>query len=608
MQDSYNRDHLQRSVTAVNLPDRSSTPIASPSHADAVSAEGLRLQYESMSTTYIASGTLATVVAAIYQQNMPLSVWLPWVLAVYLQTFARWKLRQRFMAMAPGTFDPKRWGRYATIGALTSGILWGWATIIGWTHGGPIMEFLMVPMILLFGVAAAMSAISYLPVYYAFFIPSTLPGIIVLMLHSERLQFLTGIAYACFLLMLTRFAHALHASFKTTTRLRIENSDLVKALRDEKTAAEAANLAKSRFLAAASHDLRQPMHALSLFIASFPTANLPTQERDLLANMRRSADAMESLFVALLDVSRLDAGVVEPRPEPMDVEAFGTRLYQEFAPLARERDLQLRLRSTRATIVCDPILLHRIVANLLTNAIRYGQREGALLAFRVRNGNLAIEVWDTGVGIAPADQEAIFREFYQVGNVERDREKGLGLGLAIVDRLVKLLGLRLELRSSLGRGSVFRVWVPLQSRSAAAAKPIQPVQGSDPIANEPLGLRIAVIDDERDVRIATQLLLTGWGCTVVSAGSAEEFIANEPRSPIPDLIIADLRLRANATGIEAIAMLRQHFGRAVPGIILSGDTLPARLKEVRDSGLAMLHKPIRPERLRVILKAAVRPS
>jgi two-component system, sensor histidine kinase len=406
--------------------------------------------------------------------------------------------------------------------------------------------------------------------------------------------------------MVTRFTHVLHDSFKKSTRLRLENADLVEALRAEKAAAVEANLAKSRFLAAASHDLRQPMHALSLLIASYPSAKLPAEEAEIIATMRRSADAMASLFDALLDVSRLDAGTVEPRPEAIDVTQFGTRLYREFTPLAREHGLALRLRTANAVVLADPMLLNRIVSNLIVNALRHGAREGALLAFRPRAGALAIEVWDTGVGIAPEHQKAIFGEFFQVGNPERDRQKGLGLGLAIVDRLVKLMGLSLELRSKPGVGSMFRVLVPL----APAGTVLRPASGIGEALREhaqlapvSFNLSVIVVDDERDVREAMSLLLTSWGCQVLAISSADDTAALGAQSGFaPDLIVADLRLRGDETGISAVRALRARFGREVPAVIVSGDTLPARLQEVQESGLPMLHKPLRPEALREVLR------
>lgn len=578
---------------------------ADDTNTRAVRTEGIRLQYESMPNAYIASGVLATVVAAIFQQSMPPAIWIIWLVAVYLHVIARRQVRQRFLHVAPLPHDIARWGRYATLGTLASGVLWGVGTMLGFIYSAGTMEFLFVPLVLLFSVAAAISAVSYLPVYYAFFIPSTMPGIAMFLLQSDKLRFLTGVAYLCFMLMVTRFAHVLHQSFMTSTRLRFENTGLVEALRTEKAAAEEANLAKSRFLAAASHDLRQPMHALSMFIDSYPTAKLPAHESGIIANMRKSADAMESLFDSLLDISRLDAGIVEPQPQHFEIGPFAARLYREFAPQAEARGLPLRLHTCDAIVSADPVLLNRIVSNLLSNALRYSVRDGAragvLLALRPREGRLAIEVWDTGIGIAEDARTAIFHEFYQVGNPERDRRKGLGLGLAIVDRLVRLMGLTLAVKSKPGVGSMFRVLVPLGEGKQAGTQPAEDAV----IDTQPPGLLplfVIVIDDERDVRDATSTLLTSWGCRVLTAGAAEELDALPPEETrVPDVIIADLRLRGSETGTRAIQMLRTRFGREIPSVIITGDTLPARLKEVHESGLPVLHKPLRPAKLRELL-------
>ena len=306
-----------------------------------------------MPTAYIASGGLATVVAAIYQQSMPAPIWIAWLAAMYLHVLARWQLRRRFLQVQPAPQHMGRWGRHAVLGTLASGLLWGLGTVLGLFYSEGVMEFLIVPLVLLFSVAAAMSAISYLPVYYAFFLPSTMPGILIFLWQSNQLHVLTGLAYLCFMLMVTRFAHVLHQSFMTSTRLRFENLGLVEALRAEKAMAEEANLAKSRFLAAASHDLRQPMHALSLFIESYPAANLPAHEAGLIANMRKSADAMGSLFDALLDMSRLDAGIVEPAPEHFDI---GPSAHASTASSCRwRRRAGWRCGCAPATASCTPI-------------------------------------------------------------------------------------------------------------------------------------------------------------------------------------------------------------------------------------------------------------
>ena len=578
-------------------------PTLSPDRALHVLAAGIGLQYESMPNAYIASGVMATVVAAIFQQSMPTAIWAGWLAAMWVHVLARWRLRQRFLQVRPAAHDVARWGHYAVIGTAASGVLWGIGTVLGLVYSKGAMEFLLVPLILLISVAAVISAISYIAVYYAFVVPATLPGIVVFLLDSDSLRLLTGVAYLCFLFMMTRFAHVLHESFMTSTRLRFENSSLVEALQREKAAAVDANQAKSRFLAAASHDLRQPMHALSLFMASIPAQRLEPEEAGILDNMRKSADAMGMLFDALLDMSRLDAGIVEPHARHFDAGPFASRLYREYSPLASARGLQLRLRTADAVLFADPVLLNRIVSNLLSNAIRHGARQGVLLALRPRRGCLAIEVWDTGVGIAQQDRQAIFQEFFQIGNPERDREKGLGLGLAIVDRLVRLMGLQLELHSRPGVGSLFRLYVPLGARGDVLSDPpaaAAPEQSRD----QPLGLSVEVIDDERAVREATRLLLTQWGCKVSVAASLAEVLARPAGSAhAPDLVIADLRLRDGADGIAAIRAMCVHYGREIPGVIITGDTGPELLNRVRASGLALLHKPVNPGALRAMIAA-----
>ncbi len=283
-----------------------------------------------------------------------------------------------------------------------------------------------------------------------------------------------------------------------------------------------------------------------------------------------------------------------------EIGHFAAHLYREFHPLAQACGLQLRLRTSNRFVFADPLLLNRIVANLLSNAIRYGAREGVLLALRPRRGQLAIEVWDTGIGIAERDRADIFREFFQVGNTERDRAKGLGLGLAIVDRLVRLMNLTLEVRSKPGVGSMFRVLVPLGRKKKTVDRPAHSTALAEDRPGR-YGLLVVVVDDERGVREATSALLTSWGCHVVTASLAEELGDPARDGRIPDLIIADLRLRDDSTGITAIQTLRSRFGQDIPGVIITGDTMPARLKQVRDSGLAVLHKPLHPEKLRELL-------
>ncbi len=564
----------------------------------AVEAEAVRLQYQGMPIAFLASGGMAVVVAAIFRESMPPALWGTWLVAVLAHVLGRALLRRRFEQLRPSTAELPRWGRYAVVGTLASGVLWGAGTVLGLLYSTPAMELLLVPLILLLTIAAVISAISYIAVYYAFVIPATVPGVVMLLLEPDTLHLMTGTAYLCFLIMMSRFAHVLHRSFMTSIRLRFENADLIGALRREKNAAIDANLAKSRFLAAASHDLRQPVHALRLFIESFPMQGLRPEQRETLAQIRQSADSMGLLFDALMDMSRLDAGVVEPVIERFEIASFATRLHREFRPQADARGLELRLRTLNATARTDPVLLNRIVSNLLSNAIRHGARQGVLLALRRRQGHIAIEVWDTGNGIPESLQQTVFEEFFQIGNPERDREQGLGLGLAIVDRLVRLLGLTLQLRSRPGVGSMFRVLLPSAAQEESPRPPREATRQTPRWAQRG-ALRVVVIDDERSVREATAALLGSWGCRVRSAGAVEELITDA--SEVPDLIIADLRLRGDCTGLMAIDRLRRHHACAIPAAVVTGDTSPERLGLLRDSGLPVLHKPLKLDQLRELL-------
>ena len=325
---------------------------AQDTRALAIRAEGIRVQYAGMPNSYIGSAVMASILAAILQTDMAAHIWGPWLAGMYVQAIARWWLRRRFMAAAPPDHDIARWGRYAAAGSLVSGSIWGIGAGLGFVNAQGIMQLIWTPMIIMLGAVATFAATSYLPAFYTFFYPAALPGIAMFLAQNDNLRFLIGIAFLCYLPLVTRFAHVLHQSFVDSTRLRFENLELVEALRVEKAAAEEANLAKSRFLAAASHDLRQPMHALSLFIESLSRSSLPERETGLLTNMRKSADAMESLFDALLDVSRLDAGIVEARRADFPMPPLLVRLHEEFEPLARSRQIRLRLHIAPRLGVC----------------------------------------------------------------------------------------------------------------------------------------------------------------------------------------------------------------------------------------------------------------
>jgi len=383
-------------------------------------------------------------------------------------------------------------------------------------------------------------------------------------------------------------------------RLAGRLSEATDELRLKKDEAEMATAAKSRFLATASHDLRQPMHALGLFVESL-RADLhgPEWARDRLDRIQSSVVWLEQMFDALLDISLLDADVIEKKVQDFPVQTLLTRLNTQFSRFAVDRGLRYSVVASSAWVRSDPALLDRVLQNLVSNAIKYTNAGGVVLGCRRHANALSIEIWDSGLGIGPAHQAEIFQEFVQLENPEHDRSKGLGLGLAIVKRIANRLGHPVRLRSVLGRGSVFAVEVPYGEAVQGGNVPLAIKDAIDPFA----GVRVAVIDDEPEVVEATTLLLESWGCAVVGAGSEAEMLELLGRDTrAPDFLICDYRLRYGQDGLSAIRNVRAATGKSLPAVLISGDIAPEHTEKARASGIDMLKKPLAAATLRQAMR------
>ncbi|MBE7422753.1 MAG: response regulator [Zoogloeaceae bacterium] len=380
-------------------------------------------------------------------------------------------------------------------------------------------------------------------------------------------------------------------------RINLEHLDSARAR------AEEANRAKSRFLAAASHDLRQPLHALGLFaVALRGEVSLP-HTRDLVGKIGRCVDDLEKMFGELMDISRIDAGTVAAKICDFPLQGLFDRLRADFQPLAGEKRLRLRFRPTRVWVRSDPLMFERILRNLLSNALRYTERGSVLVACRARGETLWIEVRDSGIGIPPAEQARIFEEFHQVGNPERDRSKGVGLGLSIVRRLAELLGEKVALRSAPGRGATFRFSARrAQPGAAPAAGQVQ--TGDAGLHGEPL--LVALLEDDFLSREAMTRLLEQQGARVVAGRDVPELIVRlQAAARPPDLILADYQLRGGESGVAAARVLRQMHGAAIPAILVTGQTSEERLAEAKASGLPILRKPIKGGKLLALIRAVL---
>jgi hypothetical protein len=352
-------------------------------------------------------------------------------------------------------------------------------------------------------------------------------------------------------------------------------------LQQAKTEAEQANQAKSRFLAAASHDLRQPLQALNLYLGILAGRVSPA-DAPIMKHIDTCLVSLSGLLGDLLDLSKLDAGVVRPAIADFPLADIFRNLVSAHGPLAEAKGIGLRAVPTKLWAKCDPILFGRAVGNLVANAVRYTEQGGVVIGCRRRQGTIWVEVVDTGIGIAQDDHEVIFEEFRQLGNHKRNREMGTGLGLAIVKKTAALLGLEVKVTSRIGRGSIFALSVPfgVPARNDAS-----------PASEQDRSLRIALVEDDANVREALVFALTAIGHAVVAAPSAEALLARLDDT-VPDFILADYRLGEGRTGLDVVAAVRTAFGKNIPAAVLTGETDPAVVRKIAACGATVLHKPL----------------
>ncbi len=377
-----------------------------------------------------------------------------------------------------------------------------------------------------------------------------------------------------------------------------ELEGLNQQLREARDAAEAANNSKDKYLAAASHDLLQPLNAARLLVSTLRERKLPNAEQVLVERTHQALEGAEDLLTDLLEIARLDQSAIRP---DLDVYPLGELLgplVSEFDEVARAAGLRLRSRIPVVAVRTDHRLLSRILRNLLSNACRYTERGSVMLAARRRGANLRLEVWDTGRGI-PADQlQAIFLEFNQLDAGRAANRRGVGLGLAIVDRIAGILGCRVQVRSVPGRGSVFAIEVPL---ARDLQHPGRVESGPRPVTGDPLpGRRLLVIDNEEAILASMAALLGQWGCEVLSATNYEEAL-KALDGKAPEVILADYHLDHGGTGCEVVRGLREYFQRELPAVMITADRSDDCRRALQRLGMPLLNKPVKPGKLRAAL-------
>jgi len=507
-------------------------------------------------------------------------------------------LRARYYLGRRTTFAELRaQTREAIVASALSGFAWG---LLSWAvppTPDPADDVLVIAI--LAGVLSSSMAVMA-PVrqaYLTFLACLLLPLAAQTLIGATPGHYVLAVGCVIYVVGLYTQAGVMGRAAHSAIELRFQNQALVEKLgvevenaRGAQREAAAANTAKSKFLAAASHDLRQPVHALGLFLEVLGRGPLSLAQRQVLSSARKASEASAEMLNTLLDFSRIEAGVVEPQRKAFALQPLLNKIENELAPQADAKSITYRSRETDVVVWSDPALVDLILRNFVSNAIRYTHRGGVLVGCRRRGGEAVIEVWDTGIGIAQDHQADVFREFHQLGNAERDRRNGLGLGLSIAFGLARTLGHRLSLSSEPERGSVFRLTVPVSDAPPAALE--RPASGAGEGRVFPR-TRVLVIDDDDAVRMGMVGLLTDWGFECDAVESIEAALALARTRP-PGLVISDYRLRGAETGAEAIIALRAAVGWPLPALLVTGDTAPERLREARATGVALLHKPVAP--------------
>lgn len=576
----------------------------SPAQDDAIAAEQIRAFCQESGAQNLAGIVVLGLIAAVAAPQVPIWTWAPGAFVAFCATLFRGSLVHGYNRW-PERHSTETWGRLHTLGSAINGAAWGYANTAMSAHLPLTYELFIATVAAVSASAAASEGFGFFRPSWAFIATSLSPLAVWYLMGSDDLHVMLGAMLTIYIPLLLWQGEKRHKAFVESLQLRFHNEFLAQELARQRALAEDASRAKARFLAAASHDLRQPVQALAIFLDLMrQEMNITARGEEYFAKSRQALKALSSLLGTLLNISRLDSNTVTPQPRPVCIgDVFG-ELLQEFTEQATQKGLTLRIVPCAARTETDPVLFGQILRNLVSNAIRYTLHGRVLVGCRRRGDRLSVEVWDTGIGIDEAARQRVFDEFFQVGNAERDRQKGLGLGLAIASRAARLLGTQIELRSEPGRGSCFSVSLP----RSFAPLPEQPVAPAA-VSYDLTGKRVVVVDNEEAIREGLHNLLEQWGCDVVSGISGGEVLQRLGENPSPvDAVISDYSLPGPNSGIDVIGQLRERLGDGLPALLITGDTSRDVMQAADKAGVPILHKPVKPWALRHKLAAMLNPA
>jgi signal transduction histidine kinase/CheY-like chemotaxis protein len=556
----------------------------------------LREQADSLLSTSVAASISAFFAALgfwiiFYHQTRQPGV-LVWAVLIHATQAFRFVGNQRYMKTPVGGRDPEVSARWYCNALTFNGLAWGAAPWFFFPAGNLALTALMMLVLLVMSSGGVAALAPYRPALFRFVVPVLVGLTTALLWQRDLMHFYLAILTVGYLFVNLKFGLQQNRLLTAALRGRYDMEDLAHRLSEQVRMVERASLERTRFFASASHDLRQPLHSLGLFGSAILARLASTPDAPLARNMMHCVDALEASFSSMLDVSKLDAGVVEVKPEPLALADIFRRLQVNLGQQAEAQGLGLRFKPGSKWVHADAALLERMLGNLVHNALKFTQTGGVVVLARTRGQNISVEVWDSGRGIEEKDVPRIFDEFYQVGNLERDRSKGLGMGLAIVRRIARLMNVQVQVHSRPGRGTVFRLL--LQRAAVQVEKPLLDTGEGSKSALPLARLNVLVVDDEETVRSSTAAALRLYGLQVeVADGLAQaREIAARPGHRL-DALITDFRLRDEEDGIQLATELRAMLGWKLPVLLVTGDTAPERVRQAQQSGLRVLYKPTR---------------
>jgi two-component system, sensor histidine kinase len=569
----------------------------------AIEAEQVKAYFHDANDLNWAGLLVFCILVYTVHEDVPLWTWAPAVAFLFLNTLFRSFLILQYRRN-PESRSSGYWMNSQAFSAGLSGACWGIAAMLMLAYLPVTFQFFVLTVATVVAATATSEGFSLVLPPRFFTLASVCPPAIWLLTVGDRLHSVISLMLLLFIPVMLLIGSKKNHVFVEAQRLRFKNERLVNELSRQQELLEAASNAKSRFLAAASHDLRQPLAALMIFLEQLEfERQLSPSGKNILEHAQLATGSLCTLLDGLLDISRLDGHAIKPKIKAFAVQSIFDDLEDEFLAQARQKGIRLKFSPCSCIIESDILLLQQILRNLISNALRYTPAGRILVGCRRRQGKLSIEVHDTGIGIPENQFPKIFDEFYQIDTPECELQQGLGLGLSIVERAARLLGHSVSLSSTLGRGSCFAVAVPLLQ---AGSFEVQSDSALPHYTPDIAGRLVAIIENEGGIRTGMQSLLQSWGCRVVVADSAASMVELlDNFGETVELVISDFGLRGSSNGVEAIAAIRQRWGDKLPALLFTGNIGKETFALARNAGLTVLYKPAKPEALREAMIAAL---